>query len=377
MVVMNVFLCTTMTMYWASLPYAFRFLPKGKCSYCCPINEPDDITFLLFTRANSHTPDILRAGHEMDLKMSHMNRQMTTVFYIHGFTEQANGESGTTVKDAYLRRGDFNIILVDWSGLSAFPWYTNAATNTHIVGHFIAAFIRFLQSKGFPLHKMHVIGFSLGAEIAGFTGKALGTVDKLPRITGLDPAFPLYGFTGGEGHLSKEDADFVDVIHTDGGILGFPVPIGHADFFPNGGFPVQPGCHIRQLLRKNSIEHFLACSHHRAWRFYAESVTNEHGFPSVRCPDYKLFSEGFCHEDVAERSVTEFMGLAVSHTARGKYYLMTNPIPPFARLAKRQFKKQNGYRQAKRQRSRKYRTGNKENDDENQNGATKTEESED
>ncbi|XP_026686976.1 uncharacterized protein LOC103519848 [Diaphorina citri] len=126
MVVMNVFLCTTMTMYWASLPYAFRFLPKGKCSYCCPINEPDDITFLLFTRANSHTPDILRAGHEMDLKMSHMNRQMTTVFYIHGFTEQANGESGTTVKDAYLRRGDFNIILVDWSGLSAFPWYTNA-----------------------------------------------------------------------------------------------------------------------------------------------------------------------------------------------------------------------------------------------------------
>lgn len=53
----------------------------------------------LLSRANSHTPDILRAGHEMDLKMSHMNRQMTTVFYIHGFTEQANGESGTTVKD--------------------------------------------------------------------------------------------------------------------------------------------------------------------------------------------------------------------------------------------------------------------------------------
>lgn len=76
------------------------------------------------------------------------------------------------------------MILVDWSVLSAFPWYTNAATNTHIVGHFIAAFIRFLVTKGYPLHRMHVIGFSLGAEIAGFTGKALG-VGKLPRITGM------------------------------------------------------------------------------------------------------------------------------------------------------------------------------------------------
>ncbi|KAL1464551.1 hypothetical protein WDU94_004184, partial [Cyamophila willieti] len=167
----------------ASLPYSFRFVPKGKCSYCCPINEPEDITFMLFTRTNPYTPDFLRGGYEMDLRNSHMNRDLTTVFYIHGFTEQATGESGTGIKDAYLRRDDFNIILVDWSSLSAFPWYTNAASNTKIVGHFIANFIRFLVSKGYPLERMHVIGFSLGAEIAGFAGKALD-IGKLPRITG-------------------------------------------------------------------------------------------------------------------------------------------------------------------------------------------------
>lgn len=34
--------------------------------------------------------------------------------------------------------------------------------------------------------------------------------------------------------------------------------------------------------------------------------------------------------------------------ARGKYYLMTNTIPPFARMNKRRFKKQNDYRKSNR-----------------------------
>lgn len=70
---------------------------------------------------------------------------------------------------------------------------------------------------------------------------------------GLDPAFPLYMWKGKQGHLTSTDADFVDVIHTDGGIYGFPVSLGHADFFPNGGFPIQPGCRLNQLLKYNLI----------------------------------------------------------------------------------------------------------------------------
>ncbi len=40
--------------------------------------------------------------------------------------------------------------------------------------------------------------------------------------------------------LSKDDADFVDAIHTSI-LLGYVPPIGHADFYPNGG-QFQPGC---------------------------------------------------------------------------------------------------------------------------------------
>lgn len=60
----------------------------------------------------------------------------------------------------------------------------------------------------------------------------------------------MYMFGGESKRLSANDAEFVDVIHTDGGLLGYPWPQGHADFFPNGGIPLQPGC-AHQELSKN------------------------------------------------------------------------------------------------------------------------------
>jgi len=42
--------------------------------------------------------------------------------------------------------------------------------------------------------------------------------------------------------LDKEDATFVDVIHTETGIQGISEPIGHVDFYPNNGKSSQPGC---------------------------------------------------------------------------------------------------------------------------------------
>lgn len=52
--------------------------------------------------------------------------------------------------------------------------------------------------------------------------------------------------------LSEEDAEFVDVVHTDAGHYGFIKPIGHADFYPNGG-TAQPGCPAIQEDGKNLI----------------------------------------------------------------------------------------------------------------------------
>lgn len=99
---------------------------------------------------------------------------------------------------AYLSRDeDHNIILVDWGDLCAFPWYPQAAQSTKLVGAVLAKFIKFYSDTGeLPISKLHVIGFSLGGHIAGFIGKFFKGPMRIPRITGLDPALPLFAVDG-------------------------------------------------------------------------------------------------------------------------------------------------------------------------------------
>jgi hypothetical protein len=70
-------------------------------------------------------------------------------------------------------------------------------------------------------------------------------------MAGLDPAGPLFNLNDTETRLDTTDGDFVDIIHTNGGTLlhdqqGFLPPIGHIDFYPNGG-QFQPGCTANQM----------------------------------------------------------------------------------------------------------------------------------
>jgi pimeloyl-ACP methyl ester carboxylesterase len=90
------------------------------------------------------------------------------------------------VSAAYLQRGYYNVILVDWEELAAMPWYITAVRNCRVVGRYLARFLDYLDSRGILLSNVHVIGFSLGAEVAGYTGQHLreGKDPRLPRITG-------------------------------------------------------------------------------------------------------------------------------------------------------------------------------------------------
>lgn len=63
----------------------------------------------------------------------------------------------------------------------------------------------------------------------------------------MDPAGPLFKKWPKEVRLDAGDAEFVDVIHTDAGIFGFPRSVGHADFWPNQGVSPQPGCTLSEV----------------------------------------------------------------------------------------------------------------------------------
>lgn len=77
--------------------------------------------------------------------------------------------------------------------------------------------------------KIHIVGFSLGAHVAGVTGFKFynETNKKIERITGLDPAGPLFTLSNSVDKLDKSDANFVDVIHTNKGMKGISELSGH------------------------------------------------------------------------------------------------------------------------------------------------------
>lgn len=126
--------------------------------------------------------------------------------------------------------------------MAAAPWYMTAAQNTKKVAKHVAAFIDYMVNTfGALLSDFHVIGFSLGAHVAGMTGQYVKS-GALSKITGLDPAGVLFSTAPVDTKLDDTDAQLVEVIHTSGGYLGLRDPIGHRDFFPNGGTWPQPGC---------------------------------------------------------------------------------------------------------------------------------------
>lgn len=77
----------------------------------------------------------------------------------------------------------------------------------------------------------------------GIIVKIYKVVEIYTLFVGLDPAAPLFYavFRDPGRMLSPEDALFVDVIHTNAGMRGKFLPIGHLDFYANLGV-FQPGC---------------------------------------------------------------------------------------------------------------------------------------
>lgn len=76
---------------------------------------------------------------------------------------------------------------MNWDLLAALPCYATAVLNTWHVAQCIAILIVSLMQYGVDPYFTHIIGFSLGAHIAGFTGASLKNAmgHSVHRITGI------------------------------------------------------------------------------------------------------------------------------------------------------------------------------------------------
>ncbi|KAL3869621.1 hypothetical protein ACJMK2_042286 [Sinanodonta woodiana] len=177
------------------------------------------------------------------------------------------------------------------------------------------------NGKYYP--RMHLIGHSLGAHVAGYTRD---NKKRAGRITGLDPAGPLFEGTYSEVRLDPSDADFVDVIHTDKTGFGIKQSTGHVDFYPNGG-ENQPGCkasmaeYFKKLINGeiNEIEKSIACSHMRAIALFIESINTKCWFLSFPSP-----------EAVTCDTVCSVMGYdSPAGSPSGNRFLHTDSVAPY------------------------------------------------
>lgn len=85
-------------------------------------------------------------------------------------------------------------------------------------------------------------------------------------VQGMDPAGPFYDDRDETVRLNPSDAKFVDVVHSNAkplysGGAGMYAPIGHVDFYPNGG-KTQPGC---PSVFKNVIGDVLGLNFKGKW----------------------------------------------------------------------------------------------------------------
>ncbi|ODM96530.1 Pancreatic lipase-related protein 2 [Orchesella cincta] len=290
--------------------------------------NPDDVHFYLY-------PNPLDHNFEQEIKFEDtVSLQRLTYrvgqpwkFIIHGFVTNYEYKSVQDIKNAYLTRmahtdeahgSVCNIVMVDWGALgnprtgddSNMVFYRFAVHNVPVVGKRVGEFILFLMKNGVirSLDEVHIIGFSLGAHVAGDAGNTLRAMASQPpaRITGLDPAGPAFydKLRFQQRHLNITDGRFVDVIHTNMGAMGTLKKLGHADFYPNGGGPIQQRCEVEYEERKkkskgqrglpeSKLATLNSCSHNKAPEFFTMSILNPNMI-ACKCETYKDFKSSGC-----------------------------------------------------------------------------------
>ncbi|XP_053613042.1 pancreatic triacylglycerol lipase-like [Plodia interpunctella] len=285
----------------------------------CP-NE--NITFWLYTRTNVNDPHELRINDKDTIMSAPWVQDAPIKVLIHGYTGHKDYSPNTEIRPAYMKCCNYNIISVDYKPLAQSPCYPAAARNTELVGMCTAQLIDdLIQTYNFDLARFHVIGFSLGGQTAGHVGKNIQS-GALHRITGLDPALPLFVTQNSGRKLNAGDANFVDVLHTNALERGKLESCGDIDFYANGGL-TQPGCHDTANQSRSS------CDHARAPVYYAESINSDVGFYGTRCYSWISYMIGWCELVDSNEEVLygEHMLLNIS----GLYFFPTNSDSPYAK----------------------------------------------
>jgi len=279
-----------------------------------PLFVPEtDTVFLLRTQRNPNAAQIITWDHDV-LRNSNFDPRFPTHFTIHGWGGSGNERLNTYSARGFHQIGEHNMIAVDWSLGADTINYITARNRVVPVAEVIAGFIDFLHEHNMlRFEETQVMGFSLGGQVAGLVGKAVRR-GKIEVIMALDPAGPLFSETDPTDRTASTDGAYVEVIHTNMGRLGFSIPIGQADFFPNYGVTM-PGC---------GLDLTGQCSHTLAHLYYSESINSV--FTGHQCSSFDDIQRSQC---VRTGNTGRMGGPRAKHGLTGVFHLVTNEEPPY------------------------------------------------
>uniref|UniRef100_A0A670Y1W3 Lipase H n=1 Tax=Pseudonaja textilis TaxID=8673 RepID=A0A670Y1W3_PSETE len=209
------------------------------------------VQLLLYTRKNKDCAELL---DEHNITTStHFNVTKNIVVIIHGYRFTGSPPIWIdTIKNLLLEKQDFNIIIVDWNRGATTVNYFSAVSSAKKVVPILTHLIDQMLND-VAVDSIYMIGVSLGAHIAGFVGKTYN--GKIGRITGLDPAGPLFTKKLANERLDHTDAQFVDVIHRSS---------------------------------------YFKCDHQRSVFLYISSLQHDCGITAYPCESYKDYRNGKC-----------------------------------------------------------------------------------
>ncbi|XP_037293466.1 phospholipase A1 VesT1.02 isoform X2 [Manduca sexta] len=155
-----------------------------------------------------------------------MKNAKTIIILIHGFLESSDGWMVSGLAPVLLNRTGLKLFALD--GRKIINWeYFRSSTYARFMGEQLGTSLSKIIKDGQDPTKISLIGHSLGAHIAGVTGKRVHqlTGQLLSRITALDPAGPCFSSVDSGSRIERTDAKYVNVIHTNGGVLGLKEPV--------------------------------------------------------------------------------------------------------------------------------------------------------
>eukprot|EP00091_Calanus_sinicus_P019115 TRINITY_DN4648_c0_g1_i2.p1 TRINITY_DN4648_c0_g1~~TRINITY_DN4648_c0_g1_i2.p1 ORF type:complete len:418 (-),score=93.62 TRINITY_DN4648_c0_g1_i2:145-1251(-) len=327
-----------------------------------PIETVTRVKFELFTGLTEAEEPITFDGENVTLQAETLFDPSKPIkVVIHGWEQASLDSSGEVLVDIndeyprsfnqrYVANGlDYTVLGVHWVPREG--WKEELMTESSTDAANTIGLLLYSLNRNYNIlpSQVHMIGFSMGTVVTSKTAKKVQELGlgSLGRLTLLDPC-P----TAQAGVISKDDAIFVEAIHTSSQGICSEAPLAHVDYYPNGG-DAQPcgtgscSCPFGNLVCDSCYHGAPRCvlgfgflgipdwgtNHVRAVNLYRESIGRPSAFLSWRCSEtYEEFVAG--SRSCANGGASELVPMGEHSIDQGRpmdglYYLKTAGVSPF------------------------------------------------